>query len=814
MIYRKLLVAAGAILALGSLASPLTPQQALERVKDSDFIRKSRLVGEYAKPVFTASTQAGNPAAYVFNNAGGGYMVLSGDDMAIPILGYSENGCIDRDNMPPALVYWLNEYADQIEWAYKRNVDVSAVPRRVEGRKAISPLVKSNWNQDSPYNNACPKYNGMLTVTGCVATSMAQVMNYFKYPEVGEGTISYTSSSIKKRLVLNLDSHPFDWSNMLDAYESGQYSDKQADAVAFLMKACGYSVSMDYGTDVSGAQGFTIGKALKDYFKYDQDVRSVYRIGYSSSEWDDMVYDNLANIGPLVMNGQSPLQGGHSFVCDGYDGEGYFHFNWGWGGISDGYYALEALNPDAQGIGGASGGFNFTQNAVFGIQPPTGKPSHAPEPCLFQFGSAIGTINGRVLSFGVTDYNPSGWGNMNYDQLSVNIGAIIEPEIGGNTLYVQGAMGSMTTLTMNQMAYYNTKAYNPIVTLPELADGVYKITLACRPAGGDDSKWMPVEKPYGMVNYVLVNVKSGNYTVKNVAPAVLQFSDVRNLTELYAGKNILFSAEVENKADIEITQGLSPHLFDSNGVVRWYGESLLMTVKPGEKVTKEFVSKFYNSNGGVAYVSEATAYTMKFFNPQTQLYYDDIEVPVVLLPNPGNADLMLTGFNFKDAKYEERTVYGRYFPMIAIFDSPMNLNAMLSFKVKSGYFDGAISFSISRQNPDSSYGTLPVLNGIHSQMEFLSSGQTADVPIEFSFGDAVQNTVYFLVANSYTGSGQKVLGSIPFIYEDQARVNEFTYDENDVITEYFNMQGVRISEPKRGEVVLVKRGLNVEKIVY
>ncbi|MDE5868749.1 MAG: C10 family peptidase, partial [Muribaculaceae bacterium] len=392
-------------------AAPLSPQQALDRVNSSKVKKIAGKIAKDARPVYTSKTASGTAGAYLFSSKDYGFVILSADDIAYPVLGYGDGYFSNEKEISPELKWWLEEYSRQIEWSV--NKGETSVPTRSAGDAswtAVQPLLKTLWNQDAPYNNMCPgattenpPAGSPRAVTGCVATSMAQAMKYFNYPEKGTGGVIYTPSKLGYKLMMRFADQAFDWDNMLNSYNYGSYTDVQADAVAYLMKACGYSVNMNYGLDVSGATGSAIATSMRQYFKYDINTTDRRRLVYTSDEWAAMVYDNLKNIGPVIINGQSPLEGGHSFVCDGYDGKGYFHFNWGWGGIANGYYSLDALNPDAQGIGGAVGGFNFYQNAIFGIQPPKGE--QIPNPALMiQYGSLMATLSGKTLSLTTSAY--------------------------------------------------------------------------------------------------------------------------------------------------------------------------------------------------------------------------------------------------------------------------------------------------------------------------------------------------------------------------------------------------------------------------
>ena len=326
---------------------------------------------------------------YVFSlGEQGGFIIVSNDDRTLPILGFSENGILDMENMSDEQRAWLQGYADEIVWLQQQNYGqapsdtLPQIPfgtlRQTRGgshdKETIEPLVTTSWNQRSPYNDLCPEYApGKKAVTGCVATAMAQVMNYHKWP------VAETKSIPGYRDGYSVDHLPheattFDWGNMLDSY-NGSETAEQNIAVAELMLYCGYSVEMNYGPS-SGSYIIKVAPALKNYFDYNSTATYVSRSSYSNDKWEDIIYHELASKRPVLYGGQS-TGGGHAFVCDGYRHEyatDYFHINWGWGGKSDEYYVLSVLDPySGQGIGGSSsnGGFYFGQEAVIGIQKLT-----------------------------------------------------------------------------------------------------------------------------------------------------------------------------------------------------------------------------------------------------------------------------------------------------------------------------------------------------------------------------------------------------------------------------------------------------------
>lgn len=315
-------------------------------------------------------------AYYVFNiGSNNGYVMVSGSDLTPQVLGYASEGCFNEENMPDNMKAWLDGYADQIAYI-ERTMGRNQAPTLRKTSAAIDPLLTSTWNQSAPYNNKCPTVSGHRTVTGCVATALAQVLNYYKYPAQTTTAIpAYTTQTYG----INMAEIPvtnIDWANMLDDY-SGSATTAQKNAVATLMKLCGQAVEMDYDYTNGGSTAYMAYdvKALRQYFGYDETVCHLDRTSFSASGWENMIYNELANGRPVLYGGQS-TGGGHAFVVDGYDGNGLFHINWGWGGIGDSYFLLSVLNPyNNESIGSSSSedGYSFNQEAVVGIQHGTGE---------------------------------------------------------------------------------------------------------------------------------------------------------------------------------------------------------------------------------------------------------------------------------------------------------------------------------------------------------------------------------------------------------------------------------------------------------
>ena len=483
---KKLFIAAMAAgLTVTASARTLSADEALDRVlgdAPNQALAKSinttgiRLVGADA-----------NQAYYVFASDSQ-TLFVSGDDQAEALLGYTDTPLVSLDAANPELKWWLSQYARQIEHARQSGVtrSVSDGARRVGAKTAarhnIAALVKTNWDQGAPYNNQCPKLNNKTTYTGCVATAMAQVMYYYKWPAAGTGTASYYWTNGRKTLTSSLTS-TLDWDNMLLTYATATSgTTTQRNAVATLMKMCGYACQMDYGGDSQGGSAAMtpdMVNALINNFNYDKGMRYEYRDYYTAEQWDEMMYNNLVEYGPILYGGTGS-EGGHQFICDGYRTDGYYHMNWGWNGDSDGYFLLNALNPSSLGAGGGAGGFNYQQDAVLAIQKPV-SGSTLQKAYLSIEGTLTASVSGRTvtLTAGSGDYD--GFANMSQNSGVFTIGVRITDPNGKD---------SYTTIYTNQTIDALNMFTSMSFTLASgLANGKYTVTPVYKLSG--DTSWTP-----------------------------------------------------------------------------------------------------------------------------------------------------------------------------------------------------------------------------------------------------------------------------------------------------------------------------------
>lgn len=336
--------------------------------------RKYSRTGQVAPAKNLRSDKTNNAPYYAFNLEQG-YVIVSGDDEMTELVGYAENGFFDAENVPPQMQLWLDGYAEYVAAVQSGKAKARKILLSDSPSVVVEPLVSTKWNQDAPFNNFAPEYtddnnNTQRCATGCAATAMAQIMKFHNWPEQGVGHYSYEHQSFGT-ISSNFSEHVYDWTNMIDRYNNGEYSNVQADAVALLMKDCGVSLNMNYGP-VSGASIYSYTPAFKNYFRYSS--RTVNRSGCETAEFTKIITDELQEGRPIIYCGTGE-DGGHAFVVDGYDTNYFLHVNWGWGGYSDGYFDMNYMDPAGLGIGGGSGAFKWNQGIVLarplkdGVEP-------------------------------------------------------------------------------------------------------------------------------------------------------------------------------------------------------------------------------------------------------------------------------------------------------------------------------------------------------------------------------------------------------------------------------------------------------------
>ncbi|MCA0428179.1 MAG: C10 family peptidase [Bacteroidetes bacterium] len=353
---------------------------AAQLIPQAELLEESEAPGNQKFPYFIFTNKQSNS-----------FVILAGDDQMEPILGYSDASAFDFKTLPPALRKLLEEYAKIAKYALKHPAPASqSIQDKWESlekgntssffkKAGVNPLIASKWDQGTYYNSLCPldANSNERTVTGCVATAMAMVLKYWNSPAQGTGFHSYNHPKYGT-LSANFANTTYNWSAMPNTVSSSN------SAVATLMYHCGVSVDMNYGIGSTGGSGaYVISSAspvthcteyaLKNYFGYKNTLQGLQRKNYTDAQWLNLLKAELDAQRPIIYAGFGS-GGGHCFLVDGYDNSNKLHINWGWSGAYDGYFSLNAFNPDGLGTGGGTGEYTSGHQAVIGIQPSSPNP--------------------------------------------------------------------------------------------------------------------------------------------------------------------------------------------------------------------------------------------------------------------------------------------------------------------------------------------------------------------------------------------------------------------------------------------------------
>ncbi len=485
---------------------------------------------------------------YVFNvQNGDGFVIIAADDAVTPVLGYSDQNDYDPDRLPTNLAKWMGRYQQAIAAAISSQASAdNGLQQRwaalnegpleaTADDRSVNPLLQTNWNQAPYYNALCPGNS----VTGCVATAMAQIMKFWNHPANGTGFHSYAHQNYGT-LSFNYASTEFQWGNMPNSINGPN------NAIATLMYAAGISVDMDYSPEVSGAWVISSHTgtppncaeyALKTYFGYDANAQGLARDAYSDVAWVNLLKNELDNGRPVLYDGFG-TGGGHCWDLDGYDNNNLFHANWGWGGSYNGYFAISDMSPGGVGIGGGNGGFNAGQEAVIGIHPPGGGAQTSD---LQLYANVVPSANpiyyGQGFSVTTNIYNAA-TSTFNGDYCAALFdaqGTFVDyvEVLTGNSLpagYVYNPPG-LTFTSAGSFTY-----------LP----GDYRIGIFSKPSGGN---WQMV-------------AEAGAYT--NLVPfTIVNPNDV----EMYAAMNVTTGTPMTSGANVNVTLDVANYGFsDINAV--------------------------------------------------------------------------------------------------------------------------------------------------------------------------------------------------------------------------------------------------------
>ena len=353
----------------------------------------AKFIGTDDLQLSTTYTTDSNTAAFYIFNTTAGFVIVSADDCETPIIGYSHEGRFDPNDVPVQMEEYLQDFVARIQYGIENHIEADELTTRQwelvkttgklnerKGVRIVEPLLTEKWHQGCLYNSLCPEMSGPCghAEVGCVAVAMGQIMHYWGYPNTGWGSHSYYNQGVE--LSADFGNTLYNWELMPDSLTESS-SGEEIQAVATLLYHCGVSVNMDYNSNGSNASSANVPDALKRYFDFSRQLHRDKK-GNDNAAWLAKLKDCLDLQRPIYYSGQGNA-GGHAFVCDGYDADDLLHFNWGWGGNGDGYFALGNLNVI---------GYHFNNNnyAIFDIFPQY-------EPCVVTataYPPTAGTIEG------------------------------------------------------------------------------------------------------------------------------------------------------------------------------------------------------------------------------------------------------------------------------------------------------------------------------------------------------------------------------------------------------------------------------------
>lgn len=774
MKYKSLLLLAVCLLALGVNAEVLTPAQSLERVTDvarSIDVRRMVSVAERMEPSATITLNS-FPEVYVYTPASGGLLVVSADSETQPLLGYSDNFKAG-DKLPPALEFMMECWAEEINAMRSGNVTYTFAPE--SDFASIAPMCKTKWNQSAPYNNDCPTDANGRSVTGCVATAMAQVLRVYEHPVkcVG-GEYSYDWAKGGKTLTLNFDDISFDWSKMKDSYTSTE----AAPEVAKLMYALGVASQMNYSSSASGTLGIRMAQALARNFNFDNSLSYVQREWYTQREWQQMIYNELASGKPVYYDGANPDNtSAHAFVVDGYQSDGFFHLNWGWGGMSDGYFRLTALDPSAQGIGGSNAGYNRSQGAIINVKAPA-ETSAEDCPLVFFTQDYVNCaveeapLNSQV-QFQVADGNTGIYSGTCIAIPQFKLAMMFENIETKDTIYT-----NVDAIYKDMQPYTGAWGRVPVVmSKTKFPVGKYNAQIAVY--NPNNKKYYLVHVPVGIGRSVNFEVKSDDIIYfSNPETANVKCVAVNVPEKVYAGLPFTMSADFTNDSDEPYYGAVKVNLYGSESATKL--GNFVLEMDPNEKVTKSCTLTVPST------ISEGNYYVKVLEDNGTELS-DSIPIYV-------NANVVITKPRATSIKVTN--------------NSRDQLTFTMDVGVTSGVYAGPMYAALVN------YGQTSVIATQPSRTILVDGSKTEKVEIVMNFGSGVignRYTVYpFYKDGNYLR--QATGSAVTFTLGGDTSGIENVEMAEDSKVEMFDINGLPVTNPSKG-LYIIRQGNIVTKLL-
>jgi len=708
---------------------------------------------------------ATDPAFYIYNIGDQkGFVIVSGEDAAKTILAYADEGCFRTDDMPENLKNWLNFYQQEIEGLRNASITTALasseqVSTSAAGTATVAPLLGGiKWNQTDPYNLLCPwdATANIHTLAGCVAVAMTQIMDYYKWPVNGTGTHSYTDAKYGLQSV-DFSKTTFDWSNMQDAYGSTATA-QQDTAVETLVYQCGVAVNMSYSLSGSASDISKAAEAFVSHFGYDTDLQRYDRLYYSDLEWNTLIKSEL-NIDRPIFFSASSDEGGHAFVCDGYDSNNLFHINWGWGGSSNGYFELSALSSDNPGIQGATGGFCYNQSILANIHKVDAINKTSNQVAVYKNGltaskssisdiSSTATANSFVLSFS--------FGNLGTNTVDVRWGIGFIKD--GTTALTKLVENSTTPTPIAPGAFYPTpKTFTFSKPTGLTTAGTYRLYPIYSPKDSgtvSNPIWSIMHGSSTLNNCIIITVagdKSATLLPSSTKPVLTLTKTPTPLSKLYQNKSV----------NVDITlQNTGPEFFSylglclvsaSNPNIRAYICNSYVCCPAGETKTFHLTGTVTSPPGNYylkAMFDSTNSYSKVTYKTFSPTLFNSLAMEV--LPTPGTPVLQL---NNKITMLKGDTISK---------NDTVNLNASISNT--GGYFDSRIiAFVFPKDGGQSLTYLIPQYVSIDS---LETKVVTLTGTLDLNNGDYTFS-LYHLLNENWTSLSPSGLSSINFTVNNQ-----------------------------------------------
>ena len=773
-------------------ANQLTPLEALSRINNlkGDEIHTRSMENVVPLLKFSPVEDNGFVSIYVFDIEDG-FMIVSADDCAIPLLGYGP-GRLDRVEMVPGLRYWLESYAEEIYSAAGLGNNVTYYTESgATSSEIIAPLVSAKWNQGNPYNLLTPEFNGKRSMAGCVAVAMAQVMYSHQWPDRCEGgNLEYTSSyneNFVKDLSLDFNNVSFDWNILLDSYGGKDVTEESKEEVAKLMMACGYAVKTNYSPAESTAYSSNELIALYNYFNYSPSVQSLYREYYTNSEWENIIYNQLIQGLPVLYGGFSISGGGHRFVCDGYDGNGFFHINWGWGGMSDGYFRLSALDPAFQGIGGSVSGYNYGQDAIINIAKPDKEIKDVSSYMLYCTGDFLTSKIASDFSYDASEVVALGenvefirgsgtyiW-NTSCRPVDGAFGICLKSENGENVY-----LFSENEVTLN----VNKTIRKQTVRIPEsLTEGHYSVSPVFKVEETDDI--IPLRCPLTAISTMNLQVENGIATFTVGDYARLEAISAVFKTKVREDSYFSLDVDLENLGNIPFYGTVGAKLLKDGKIIAKTNETMIVELSSGERKTFNLIGKFSSDSGNL----EPGSYELGLYDGDNNDI--PIEVPVIVDVTNNNNDptkVIATAFSYNadSADLGVITFTGTIECLEGDFGGQATI-WIFSYDDVNRYYSAATSFLFINQGESADFSATANISqpGDYYAYIYINGSYIYKPYVTFNVPDAAG-------VNEVTTHSDMIVYPIP--------TNDILYVESEVMLEYvsiYNMAGKEVISSKQ-----------------